>query len=450
MRATTRVAIAGAVLALSANSWAEPATSLDFLSFEGETLAWTSSGSIGLSDDATDGLQSLAVTGCGWLEISSPQFAASLLPAVDESITFDFFVPEDQPNPWWIGDIGVLISIPSAGIYHTWLGQQLLNDAERGVWLGGEISLPPYIQQALEGEAQDVSVHLVVNTSSCAQPLLIDNIRFAEDTGPAQCSADSDCDTGYCQLAACSDEIGICSEMPASCEPGGEAVCGCDGLPYANACEAAAAGVSVDPDGVCIISDDFGDMDLASHWRFLDPLGDSGYLMTGSQAVLQLAGGAEHNLWKLNKNAIRLLQSAPNEDFGIEVGYESTPFQNIDSQGVIVQQTDDIFLRFGMFSNGTELRLFSAFVDGTNVVGFWNRPEAHGVVPLYTRVERAGDDWSYSYSEDGVTWVNAVMFNQPMTVTEVGVYAINAGTNPEYDAVIDYFSNLDAPVTDTD
>ena len=71
-----------------------------------------------------------------------------------------------------------------------------------------------------------------------------------------QCTSNSDCETGdYCSKSAgdC-DGQGTCSPRPEVCPDVWDPVCGCDGQTYANACEAAAAGVNVEYRGVCVTS----------------------------------------------------------------------------------------------------------------------------------------------------------------------------------------------------
>lgn len=66
--------------------------------------------------------------------------------------------------------------------------------------------------------------------------------------GPCDCETNDDCASDeYCDALVCDGPGGCALRNDPSCEPAGQ-VTGCDGVIYANQCEAAQAGVRVRPD----------------------------------------------------------------------------------------------------------------------------------------------------------------------------------------------------------
>lgn len=127
-----------------------------------------------------EGISSLEVkTPSAFNAIVSPNFSSANLAPVGNKITLDLFVSPAQPNPSWVGNIEVLISIPSAGIHNQWAGNVALTPLTRGQFVRIQFAqLPTATKNALNAGATDVKLQFNLNVTSNSGPYYLDNVRF--------------------------------------------------------------------------------------------------------------------------------------------------------------------------------------------------------------------------------------------------------------------------------
>lgn len=213
-----------------------------------------------------------------------------------------------------------------------------------------------------------------------------------------------------------------------------------------------------------ITSDDFNTTALNTGiWTVTDPIGDGSASVVGAgtadaQLRLSVPGGRQHNVWNSANNFLRVTQSAADENFEIEVKFDSVPQQKYQMQGILVEQDNSNFLRFDVYSNGTNLSVFAArFAISSSPTALLKptvllkKTIANAAANnIYLRLKRVENNWTATYSYDGQEWLMAKSFSDPLAVTSIGVFVGNAGINPAYTAVVDYVFNNAAPITPED
>ena len=202
------------------------------------------------------------------------------------------------------------------------------------------------------------------------------------------------------------------------------------------------------------LSDDFFDGALDPVlWEVVDPQADGTVQVVGAgtldgHLLLSVPAGTKHDAWTTN-TALRVMQPAADEDFEIEVKFESEPTEKYQSQGVLAEQDPSNYVRFDVYSDGTSLRAFAAtFSNGSNSNKV-NTPIPSGPT-TYLRLTRSGDQWTAQYSYDGHSWTTAASFTHSLAVTAVGPFAGNFNPSPAYTAVVDYFFEAGSPIDPED
>lgn len=187
-------------------------------------------------------------------------------------------------------------------------------------------------------------------------------------------------------------------------------------------------------------------MALDAAWTFYDPLANCAANSNGQQASIAIPAGAAHDLWTGALNAPRITQLSDNTDFELATKIDSPMSIQYQTAGIVVEQDHSNLIRFDFFWDGAQIRAFCAsFVAGSPTTRI-NAVINGATFPVYLHVKRAGNNWTYFYSFNGLDWVQAVTFNHTLTVTAAGLFAAIAGTNPAFTALFDYYF-VDEPMT---
>ena len=208
---------------------------------------------------------------------------------------------------------------------------------------------------------------------------------------------------------------------------------------------------------VAFRSDDFNAFNLNTGiWTFSDPLGDATLLLTGTKTAnarlsLSVPAGIPHDLYTGRNTAPRILQAASNADFTLDIKFDSPVSQAYQLQGVLVQQSASVLLRFDFSSDGTSTKVYA----GSTSDGFATDPvtripltaiAGNNIAPLYMRILRSGNTWTMLYSTNGTNFSSAGSFDHVLAVTQVGAFAGNAGAAiPAHTALFDYFFDAVQP-----
>lgn len=194
-----------------------------------------------------------------------------------------------------------------------------------------------------------------------------------------------------------------------------------------------------------IQSDDFGGCEIDPAWSFVNPKNDASYNRIDNQKIaIVVPADAEHDVYPTNdpntpiNRAPRLMQPAADVDFEIEAKFESAMAEKYQLQGLIVEADAKNFLRFNYQHDGISPAITAiGFIDGEPTI--YQTDSIIMATPMYLRVNRVGDFWTMDRSGNGVDWTTSITFTHALPVSQVGIFAGNAGRNPAHTAVVDYF-----------
>lgn len=174
-------------------------------------------------------------------------------------------------------------------------------------------------------------------------------------------------------------------------------------------------------------------------WMQIDPIGDSLFACEVGALTISVPSGTSHDVWENGNLAPRLMQRVQNENFSLEVKFDTLPSEQFQSQGIILESNSDNFVRYDYYSNGRDLYVFGAiFADGKPEILFNETTRSSD--SLYLKVVRTGSSYGFYNSRNGEKWIRVGSLDNGMELEMIGVFAGNAkdAESPAFVAKVDY------------
>ncbi|MCU1294197.1 MAG: hypothetical protein JWP08_3047, partial [Bryobacterales bacterium] len=193
------------------------------------------------------------------------------------------------------------------------------------------------------------------------------------------------------------------------------------------------------------VSDDFNGTSLnTALWTAVSPAGGTISVSNG-HVYLAVPGGSNHDPFVGGDNSVRILQTIANSDFDVAAKFDSGLSGTYQGEGILVQQDSATYLRLELTSNGKTSFSASLVSAGKQQTLFQVTP-GNTNPSLWLQVQRSGNQWTISYSNNGTSYTTLGSFSQSLSVTAIGPYAWNYNSNPSQapalTAAVDYFYNL--------
>lgn len=135
------------------------------------------------------------------------------------------------------------------------------------------------------------------------------------------------------------------------------------------------------------------------------------------------------------------LIDVPSGDFVAQTSLAATPAADFQGAGIIAWEDDDTYVRAGLthasvFANGPVGIETGTETNGAYAATFEAREGSTGET---LRLERTGSTFTVS-AWDGVEWIEAGTTTLAANTTQIGLFALAAGSAPSHEVVFDYFA----------
>lgn len=141
-------------------------------------MLWSTGTLSNNSSIKTGGANSMKLEGNGWQQFKSIDINTQDLASVTNTLAFDLFIGNNQPNNYWTGQVQLYINCPSANINNQYIGLVELTGLPLEQFSTIAFNLPSNVVNAMNGMHTDFSFSISLNTNNVSGLYYFDTMRF--------------------------------------------------------------------------------------------------------------------------------------------------------------------------------------------------------------------------------------------------------------------------------
>jgi hypothetical protein len=130
-----------------------------------------------VTSPVTQGCGALGIQGQGYIPIKGGTFATSGLP-VSAALSTDLFIPNNQPNQFYLGALQMYLSCPSGNVSNQYIGQVELTGKPQNTYSTLRFPLPAPVRTTLTSNLNDCFFSFALNVNQTNRTWILDNLRF--------------------------------------------------------------------------------------------------------------------------------------------------------------------------------------------------------------------------------------------------------------------------------
>ena len=146
-----------------------------------DVSSWTSSQATlsSVTSPVTQGCGALGISGQGYMTINGQSFVSAGL-TLAPALSVDLFIPNNQPNQFYVGALQMYLTCPSANVFNAYIGQDELTGLPQNAYSTLRYPLPSNVTSTLQQAPPDCSFSFALNVNQTGKTWILDNLRFTQ------------------------------------------------------------------------------------------------------------------------------------------------------------------------------------------------------------------------------------------------------------------------------